>query len=94
MLGLLGQGTTLGGGDTQRLTRVLSPVPYELPQRWVVSFWSPELRSFWLAQQIESSGWAQNQKSVNYAQAQKYELIMDTVETIVLAAHPGPSQNS
>ena len=63
-------------------------------KRWVVSFWSPELRSFWLAQQIESSGWAQNQKSVNYAQAQKYELIMDTVETIVLAAHPGPSQNS
>lgn len=42
----------------------------------------------------ELSGWAQNQKSANYAQAQKYELIMDTVETIELTAHPGPSQSS
>ena len=40
---------------------------------------------------VIAPGWAQNQKSANYAQAQKFELIMDTVETIVLAAHPGPS---
>lgn len=110
MLGPLGQGTThvhsklwytiLGPGGWGYSATHLGLEPSTIwvttngLKRWVVSFWSPELRSFWLAQQIESSGWAQTQKSANCAQAQKYELIMDTVETIVLAAHPGPSQSS